>query len=138
MRLIHTKWRMCECKKSGGQYNDDLITATVGGDCRIIGIPNPFFDDVVFHLRDECRQWYRDKFGYGAEDIWYGAKKGDKQIFFINSPRGAKLKTKVVKIDNNHSKTIIIDKRDYVIDGVKNEKFVICENNFKPSFKRKK
>jgi hypothetical protein len=32
VRLVHTKWRKCECGKSGGQYNDDMISATVGGD----------------------------------------------------------------------------------------------------------
>lgn len=138
VRLIHTKWRKCECGKSGGQYNVDLITATVAGECKIFGIPNPFFDEVVFHLRDDSRQWYRDKFGYGKEDIWYGEKPGDLQIFRIQNANGPRLKCTVKRIDKTHSKTIITDKRDYVIDGENNRPFVICENNFKPSFKKKK
>ena len=77
VRLIHTKWRMCECELSGGQYNDDLITATVGGTCRILGIPNPFLkEEISYYIRDDARQWFRDKFGpYGQEDIWWGERE---------------------------------------------------------------
>ena len=43
VRLIEKKWRKCYCSKSGGQYNVGGVTATVGGDCKVIGIPNTFF-----------------------------------------------------------------------------------------------
>ena len=116
VRLIHTKWRKCECKKSGGQYNSDLITATVGGTCRVLGIPNPYLTEweITFHIRDDARQWFRDKYGpWGKDDIWWGEKLGDEQIMRIESSNGPRLKCKVIKIDNRHSKTIILDKRNY-------------------------
>lgn len=136
VRLIHTKWRNCECGKSGGQYNDDLITATIGGKCRVFGIPNTFFYDEFYYLTDEGKEWYRKKIGYGSTDAWYGETKGDKQIFRIEANDGKRLKVKVVRHGKNSTKTIIVDKRDYVIDGEKNCKFVICENYLPPNKKK--
>lgn len=139
VRLIHTKWRMCECKKSGGQYNDDLMSATIGGGCDVIGIPNPFFDDIFKYLIEENggTQFYRDKHGWGKQDIWYGGGAGDLQIHRIESPKGPKLKMRVEIVDKNHTKSIITDKRDYLIDG-KKLPFVIIENQMHPSFKQPK
>jgi hypothetical protein len=139
VRLIHTRWRMCECKKSGGQYNDDFMSATIGGECDIIGIPNPFFDEVYKYLIEENggKQFYRDKHGWGTQDIWYGGGAGDKQVCRIKSPRGPKLKMIVEIVDATHTKSIIADKRDYVIDGGKPE-FIIIENIMRPSFKAPK
>lgn len=140
VRLIHTRWRMCECKKTGGQYNADLLSATVGGHCDVIGIPNPFFDEVNKYLIEENggRQFYRDKHGWGTQDIWYGGGKGDKQVHVINSPKGPRLKMTVEVIDDGHTKSIITDKRDYVIDGEFKAPYVVLENNMHPSFKDKR
>lgn len=139
VRLIHTRWRMCECKQSGGQYNLDLMTATLGGDCDVIGIPNPFFDEVYKYLseRDGGKQWYRDKLGWGTQDIWYGGGPEDIQIHRIKSAKGPRLSMTVKQIDETHTKSVITDKRDYLIDG-KKLKFVIVENIMEPSFKPKK
>lgn len=139
VRLINTRWRMCECESIGGQYNLDLMTATVGGDADVIGIPNPFFDEINKYLIEENggKQFYRDKHGWGKQDIWYGGGKGDKQIHRINSPLGPRLSMRVEVIDDYHTKSIITDKRDYLIDGEK-LKFVIIENQMKPSFKNNK
>ncbi len=139
VRLIENKWRKCECKKSGGQYNTDLVTTSIGGKfVRVFGIANPFFADVFPHFTDDGRQWYRDKEGpYGVRDCWWGETKGDKQIFRIKSANGPRLKIKVKKINKNENKIFIIDKRDYLIDNEK-PKFIITERIVKSSFKGKK
>ena len=138
VRLIHLKWRKCACGQSGGQYNEDLITATVGGNCRIFGIPNPFFDEVFQYLTDKGKQWYRDKNGpYGSTDAWYGETPGDKQIFRIDSANGPKLKLKIKKISNSINRIYILDKRNYIIDGDKSE-YIETERVVIPSFKLKK
>lgn len=136
VRLVHTKWRMCECKATGGQYNADLMTATIGGDADVIGIPNPFFDEINKYLIEENggKQYYRDKHGWGTQDIWYGGGPGDLQIHRIDSPKGPRLSMKVEIIDDNHTKSTITDERDYKIDG-KKLPFVIVENQMHPSFK---
>ncbi len=139
VRLVHTKWRMCECKSIGGQYNSDLMSATVGGNCDVIGIPNPFFDEVNKYLIEENggKQFYRDKFGWGKQDIWYGGGPGDLQIHRISSAKGPRLSMTVKVIDKDHTKSTITDKRDYTIDG-KKLPFVILENQMHPSFKQQK
>lgn len=136
VRLIHTKWRKCECKESGGQYNADLLSATIGGDCDIIGIPNPFFDEVYKYLIEENggKQFYRNKFGWGTQDVWYGGGAGDKQVCIINSPKGPRLSMEIEVIDEFHTKSIINDKRDYVIDGILRPGYIILENQMHPSF----
>jgi hypothetical protein len=130
---------MCECKSCGGQYNVDLMTATVGGDCDILGIPNPFFDETFKYLIEENggREWYRKKHGWGSQDIWYGGGPGDLQIHRIKSAKGPRLKITVTKVDKTHTKSTIHDKRDYLIDG-KRLPFVVVENVMEPSFKNKK
>ena len=136
VRLIETRWRMCECETCGGQYNVDFLSATVGGDCDILGIPNPFFDEVNKYLIDENggKEWYRKKMGWGNQDIWYGGGPGDLQIHRIESPEGPRLKMRVEVIDDSHTKSIITDKRDYKIDGKRLKEFVL-ENVMRPSFK---
>lgn len=139
VRLIHTKWRMCECKSTGGQYNADLMSATIGGGADVIGIPNPFFDEINKYLIEENggKQFYRDKHGWGTQDIWYGGGKGDKQVCHIASPKGPRLSMRIEIVDENHTKSIINDKRDYKIDGERPE-FIIIENQMHPSFKQPK
>src|SRR4051812_28601913 len=86
------KWRQCKCKKSGGQYNEDNITATVGGNVKIFGIANTFFNarypgypgtpleecwtgEVLFSIREQA--------GYSESEIWWGGYKGDVQLLRI-------------------------------------------------------
>lgn len=130
---------MCECKSTGGQYNADLMSATLGGDCDVIGIPNPFFDEINKYLIEENggKQFYRDKFGWGKQDIWYGGGPNDLQIHRITSAKGPRLSMTVEVVDKNHTKSIITDKRNYTIDG-KKLPFVILENQMHPSFKQPK
>ena len=137
VRLIHTKWRMCECESTGGQYNEDLLSATIGGDCDIIGIPNPFFDETFKYLIEENggRDYYRKSRGWGKQDIWYGGGPGDLQVMRINSPQGPRLSMKVTIIDKTHTKSTITDKRNYLIGGDK-LLYVILENQMHPSFKK--
>ena len=139
VRLIHTKWRMCECKLTGGQYNADLMSATIGGDADVLGIPNPFFDEINKYLIEENggKQFFRTSKGWGTQDLWYGGGAGDLQVHRISSPKGPRLSMKVEVVDKNHTKSIITDKRDYLIDG-KKLPFVIIENQMHPSFKQPK
>ena len=53
----------------------------------------------------------------------------------IKSPKGPKLSMAVEVVDKNHTKSIITDKRDYLVDG-KRLPFVIIENQMHPSFKQ--
>jgi hypothetical protein len=139
VRLIPEEWRKCYCGDVGGQYNEDLMTATVGGDCDVIGIPNPFFDEVYKYLLDDNggKQWYRKKHGWGTQDIWYGGLKGDKQIYRIESSKGPRLKIKFKSLNNGYAEIIILDKREYIIDGEK-PKTLIVEHSGISSFKKKK
>jgi len=137
VRLIVTRWRKCECGKSAGQYNIDFATATVAGDCRVIGIPNKFFDEVFQYLTDRGKQWYRDRnSGWGTTDCWYGEFPGDKQVFRIKSLNGPRIKLKVTKISKDKNRLTILDKRDYTVDG-KRETEIITER-WIPSFKPQK
>jgi hypothetical protein len=137
VRLIHSRWRMCECKQAGGQYNDDLLSATIGGDCDIIGIPNPFFDEINKYLIEENggKQFYRDQHGWGTQDIWYGGGPGDIQVCRVKTPKGPKLQMTVEVLDENHTMSVITDKREYTIDG-KKLPYIILQNRMHPSFKQ--
>lgn len=138
VRLIETKWRVCECKRSGGQYNKDLMTATVGGDCDIVGISNLFFDDAYRKMDDKEKTKYKKKIKHHPCEIWYGEGLGDLQIHRIKNPSGPRLKMKVEWVDETHTKSTFIDKRKYVVNikGNKRPKFVIVENEMRPSFRK--
>jgi len=129
VRLIHTKWRKCECGESGGQYNDDLITATVGGNCEIIGLRNDFFAAKPFSKKRNEK---------GLNNIIEGEYDGDTQIHRIESSDGPKLKMKIEKLDDNNNKITFTDKRKYTINlkGNKTPKTInIPINDNGPSFK---
>jgi len=137
VRLVHTEWRKCDCGKSGGQYNDDLITATVGGDCEVIGIRNDFFAAKQFSKEREKKD---DK---GQKNIIIqGEYKGDNQIHRIKSSDGPKLKIDVERLDDNTIELTFVDDRKYTmnLEGNKSPKTVEIEvdKNHKPSFKDKK
>lgn len=129
VRLVHTKWRKCECGNSGGQYNDDLMSATVGGDCEVIGLRNDFFAAKPFSKkRNED----------GLNNIIQGEYEGDVQIHRIESGDGPKLKIKIEKLDDENNKITFTDDRKYTINlkGDKSPKTVeVPINKNGPSFK---
>lgn len=133
VRLVHTKWRKCECGKSGGQYNDDLMSATVGGDCEVIGLRNDYFAEKPFSKeRDK-----KDDKGQ-LSHIIQGEYEGDVQIHRIKSPDGPKLKMTIEKLNDDTNLITFTDDRKYTINikGNKSPKTVeIPINHNGPSFK---
>jgi hypothetical protein len=128
VRLVHTEWRKCECGKSGGQYNDDMISATIGGDCEVIGLRNDFFKEKPFSNK-------RSEDGKNA--IIQGEYLGDNQIHRIKSSDGPKLKMDIEKVDDDKNKITFTDKRKYTINlkGEKSPKTIEVPANKEPSFK---
>jgi hypothetical protein len=130
VRLIHTKWRKCECGKSGGQYNDDLMSATVGGDCEVIGIRNDWVS-AGKQKRKEAE----------LNHIIQGEYLGDVQIHRIISADGPKLKMEINQLDKEFNEITFKDNRKYTINvngGDKSPKTVKVPINKKgPSFKAK-
>jgi hypothetical protein len=105
VRLIHTKWRKCECNKSGGQYNEDLMSATVGGDCEVIGIRNDWVK-AGKQKRKEAE----------LNHIIQGEYLGDVQIFRVKSSDGPRLKMDIVEFDKEFNEITFTDKRKYTIN----------------------
>jgi hypothetical protein len=134
IRLIEREWRLCDCGLSGGQYNKDGMTATLGGIARVFGVANPFFNDMWLSLDDLQRQKYRESHGYGPADCWWGEYKGDIQIFKIEAAEGPRLRVKVKNLNKKENEVSIIDNRPYSIDG-KKLKSVVVPTNTIPSFK---
>lgn len=130
VRLIHTNWRKCECGKSGGQYNEDLQSATVGGDCEVIGIKN----DWVKAGKQKRKQ-------ADLNHIIQGEYLGDVQIHRIISSDGPRLKMEINQLDKEFNEIIFKDKRKYTINvkgADKSPKSVKVPINKKgPSFKLK-
>ena len=137
IRLIPKRWRLCDCKQSGGQYNEDGMTATLGGLAKVLGIANPFFNELWSVLNEEQKKAYRDSHKYGPGDCWWGEFKGDTQIFRVNDPEGPRLKVLVESVDVQTNRIFIIDDRPYSIDGQKLESVDVPANPV-PSFKGKK
>lgn len=87
-RVESFTWRICNCGRSGGQYNPDNLTATIGGKAKVFGIPNPFFSDTYMAPPEDIikiRHKYNDQW---ITDIWWGEYKGDWQIIRVNNPIG--------------------------------------------------
>lgn len=136
VRLVHTRWRMCDCGQSGGQYNEDLITATVGGSCEIFGISNLFFDEEFNKLSEDEKVSYRKEINHHWCEIWFGEGVGDVQIHRIKSSKGPRLKMEVEWVGKNLTKSTFLDKRNYSINlnDDKKPKYIITGNEMKPSF----
>jgi len=135
-RLIHTKWRKCECGKSGGQYNSDMISATVGGDCEVIGLRNDYFATKPF---SKGREKTDDK-GY-VGSIIQGEYLGDVQIHRVKSGDGPRLKMTIEEFDSENNLITFTDDREYTINikGDKSPKTIeVPINKDGPSFKDKK
>lgn len=137
IRLIHTKWRMCDCGKSGGQYNADLLSATVGGDCDVFGISNLFFDDDFRKLSEEEKIEYRKSINHHTSEIWFGEALGDLQIHRVESSRGPRLKMTVEILEGPKTKSIFTDKRKYKLNLSEDTQppHIIIDNDMNPSFK---
>jgi len=136
VRLVHTKWRQCECSKSGGQYNEDLMSATVGGDCEVIGLRNDYFTKKPF---SKARKGNDEKGDLGH--IIQGEYLGDVQIHRIKSGDGPRLNMVIVKLDDEFNEVTFDDKRKYTVNvkgGDKSPKTIkIPINHNGPSFKAK-
>jgi len=76
--LYKEEWRKCLCKASGGQYNEDNQTVTVGGKCEVIGIRNDYFDYEPF-TEERNRE--------GRNVIIQGEYEGDKEVKRVKSSR---------------------------------------------------
>ena len=132
VRLVHTKWRKCECGKSGGQYNDDMMSATVGGDCEVIGLRNDYFTKKPFSKAREDKD---------LNSIIQGEYDDDVQIHRIKSGDGPKLKMEIEAIDDENNKITFTDDRKYTINlrGDKSPKTIeVPINKNGPSFKGNK
>ena len=136
VRLIESKWRMCACGSCGGQYNKDMVTATIGGDCDVVGISNLFFDDEYRSLSEKEKIQYKKDIKHSPCEIWFGGEPEDEQIFRIKSPKGPRLKADVEWI-GKASKLTFDDNRNYSGAGKKNIEYITTKDNPKPdpSFK---
>lgn len=134
VRLIHTKWRKCECGESGGQYNGLSMSATVGGDCEVIGIRN----DLFFYEPFSKERVEIDEIS-ARNAIIQGEYEGDIQIYRIESPDGPNLKMEMEKIDDI-LKITFTDDRKYTINlkGDKSPKSINIPFSDVPSFKSEK
>lgn len=130
MGLIQQEWRTCLCGASGGQYNADGMTATIGGRVRIFGVGNPFFNELYPYLESEGKRKMRvDMYGQPDTDAWWGEYEGDQQLFRIAKGTGPRLKVKVENLEGPMMNVAIMDKRDYTVAGVKNAPYVNVPKN---------
>jgi hypothetical protein len=85
VRLVKEEWRKCLCKESGGQYNEDDQTVTVGGKCEVFGIRNDFFEYEPFS---------KERSEDNRDIIIQGEYEGDLQIKRVKSSRKPKKDTR--------------------------------------------
>lgn len=141
--LLGQEWRKCVCGDSGGQYNADCMTATVGGKARVFGVGNPFFSELYPYTTPETRKEMRKRFyGQPDTDAWWGEYPGDVQIFRIQSPDGPRLKVKVCSLgfdektrkacEPGQNRVTVVDKRPFTIDGKSDLKEVTVPANVNP------
>ncbi len=116
-------WRTCACKESGGQYNKDTVTATIGGLARVFGVSNLFFNEMWPVLTVEQKQVVRESYKLDPlTDCWWGDFKGDNQLFRVANSNGPRLKIKVVRMDPYTNKVIITDHRSFTVNMVEKPK----------------
>lgn len=87
VRFVSNEWRMCNCKRSGGQYTPDNETAVIGGIGKVFGIPNPFFAEA-YMAGPEVIKSLREKYGQWSTEVWWGEYKGDWQLIHVKNPIG--------------------------------------------------
>lgn len=130
--LLDNHWRTCVCKCSGGQYNADGMTATIGGMGKVFGVGNPFFNELYPFLNNEGKKAMRQKFyGQPDTDCWWGDYAGERQIFHIQEAAGPRVKVRVVVESAVMNRVIITDKRVVYIDGVQSRKEVLVPSNYR-------
>lgn len=138
VRLIEYEWRMCDCQNSGGQYNADRMTATVGGQGLVFGIGNYFFNDMFQWFTRAQRRRYRTEYtGQPDSDCWWSKHPAgrDTQIFVIDKPTGPRIRMKVTtKPGAKRSRITVTDRRRYTVAG-KQRLTLEVPANPKPSFK---
>ncbi len=134
--LLGREWRVCVCGASGGQYNADHVTATLGGAARVFGVANPFFNEI-FPLLDAAHvRKVHDHFGYTDQDgeIWWGEFPGDVQIFRVEDPDGPRLDVDVERVDAKRNKVRVKpDGRPFTIDGKADLTEVVVPSNPRPA-----
>ena len=131
VKLAKDKWRKCECGNSGGQYNSDNLTATIGGLVKVLGIANPFFQEPFSYLTKTGQEAFRLMSGYSKNDCWWGEFSGDLQIVRITSPNGPRIEMKIEEIpDEGKRKLTFIncDNIDYQVDN-KRPEFIIVDSD---------
>lgn len=111
----------------GGQYNGTTMSATVGGNCEVIGIRNDFFESKI-----------EDRVKDGRNQIIQGEYLGDVQIHRIISPDGPALKM-ITETSGENIKITFFDDRKYSINlsGETSPKSILIPFSNQPSFKVK-
>ena len=129
--LIPDEWRMCLCGASGGQYNADGMTATIGGRARVFGVGNTFFNELYPLLGPDGKKIVRQKYFGQETDAWWGEYKGDQQIFRVEEAEGPRLKIRIKVLDDPSDMVdiIIVDKRTHIVDGKLDVKSVRVPRN---------
>lgn len=117
--LIMPEWRTCLCGLSGGQYNKDGMTATIGGMGKVFGIGNPFFELLYSYLEEKgLKKMQKDFYGHEKGDCWWGEYEGDKQIFRIAESFGPRLKIRIQRcMLPGYVQVKVIDKRSFSVVG---------------------
>jgi hypothetical protein len=116
--LITQRWLLCGCGHSGGQYNRDKVTATIGGKATVFGIGNPFFAHDWQALSEAQREVRRVASGYSGRDCWWGDFPGDVQIFRVEDPHGPRARIKMYyDRDTLGYRISIVDKRPMLVGG---------------------
>ena len=138
IRLVHIEWRTCECGGCGGQYNKDLMSATIGGKCDVIGLSNLFFNEDFRKKTWEEKVEFRKEINHYPAEIWFGEMQGDNQIIRIEDPKGGRIEMDVeFDSESETTKSIITDKREYSVnlaDDTKPKELII-HNKMVPSFR---
>ena len=104
--------RTCFCTSLGGQYNADGVTATIGGNGKVIGIANPFLSGQLLAMSPYERDSFRQKYypeGKG-QDVWFGEYDGDVQLIKVSTSSGPRVKVSTRLTDD--SKGIILHIHD--------------------------
>lgn len=137
VRLVHIEWRTCDCKESGGQYNEDLLSATVAGNCQVLGLSNLFFDEEFCQMNHDEQVEYRKEIGHHWCEIWRGEVKGDHQIIRIDNPLGPRIDMDVEWIEEGKiTRSTITDDREYRLNipGDTTKRELVLHNAMEPSF----
>lgn len=122
------------CGASGGQYNRDGITATIGGQAKVFGIGNPFFDPLYPYIQDTdlshgLKKMQKDLYGHTKGDCWWGEYEGDQQIIRIASAKGPRIRFRIeTETGQGYNLLYFTDKREYSVDG-KRRDFVSVPKN---------